>query len=332
MNKVAVVIPNWDGEDVIRDCLSSLLKQEYEHTVVVVDNGSVDSSVEIIESEFPGVTLLKQPKNLGFAGGVNVGIRYAINEKCDFVALLNNDATADKDWLGSLVEVASANKNVGAVMSKIISSDGKYLDGTGEVYTSWGIHYPRGRGEKAGDQYDKDVDIFGASGGASLFKIKALQEVGLFDEDFFAYYEDVDLNWRLQLGGWRVKYAPKAEVFHKISFTGGRIKGFTVYQTLKNLPWVVWKDLPGPILVHVLPRFFVAYGSFFASAVSRGLGLYALKGLFVSLALWPKKLTQRFAIQKKRKVSVKCLKSILVWDLPPDQHKLRRLRKILTRR
>lgn len=328
--RVAVVIPNWNGQDFIADCLHSLEKQTFEHSVIVVENGSTDKSIQIIESEFPEVVVLNQSKNLGFAGGVNVGIRRAIEDGFDYVALLNNDATADRDWLKKLVETAKGSRQVGSVMSKIKSLDGKTLDGTGEIFTIWGIHFPRGRKEVDTGQYDKDTTIFGASGGGALFSVKALKQVGLFDEDFFAYYEDVDLAWRLQLAGWKSVYAPEAIVYHRIGATSSRVKGFTTYQTMKNLPWVVLKNIPASLLWKVAPRFTLVYLLFVASAITRGQITAVLKGVLIGIALAPKKLWQRHSIQKRRKVSHGYLLSILWKDLPPDQTKLRKFRKFFT--
>lgn len=330
MSSIAVVIPNWNGQDFIRDCLNSLSKQSIEHSIIVVENGSIDKSVEIIEAEFPEVILLKQPKNLGFAGGVNVGIRHALDGGFDFIALLNNDAVADKNWLMELVETTKHNRRLGSVMSKIKSLDGKLLDGTGEVFTTWGIHFPRGRGETDTNQYDTATDIFGASGGGSLFTAKALKDIGLFDEDFFAYYEDVDLAWRLQLAGWRSIYAPKAVVFHRIGATSSRVKGFVVYQSIKNLPWVIWKNIPSGLLWKIVPRFIFVYTMFIGSALSRGQFAPVFKGLFWGTVLMPKKLWQRLIIQRNRKASNKYILSVLWPDLPPDQAKLRKIRSIFT--
>jgi GT2 family glycosyltransferase len=329
INRVAVVIPNWDGEDMIAECLRSLLSQTLACTVIVVDNGSKDRSTDIISTQFPDVILLKQSKNLGFAEGVNIGIQYAQQHDFQAVALLNNDAIADKNWLTKLVVPLEKNNQLGAVMSKIVSANKKYLDGTGETYTSWGIHYPRGRGKKPG-AYDTPGPIFGASGGASLYRIAALSNVGLFDENFFAYYEDVDLSWRLQLLGWKVDYQPEAIVYHKISATSGRIKGFATYQTMKNLPWVIWKNIPLRLLLPILPRFTITYTAFYISAVQRGHIWPATKGVLVSLILLPKKLIERFSIQRRRTVTIGYLRSIIEWDLPPDQMKLRKLRKFFT--
>lgn len=331
MSKLAVVIPNWNGEDIIRQCLDSLLAQTVPCTVIVVDNGSTDSSVKIINKHYPTVTLLAQSKNLGFAGGVNVGIEYAIDHGFDYVGLLNNDAVANKKWLEYLLNAIKRPRlHLGAVMATVKNMDKKTLDGTGEVYTSWGIHYPRGRNEEAKGQYDDSTVIFGASGNASLYNIAALKDVGLFDKDFFAYYEDVDLSWRMQLRGWQVRYVPESVVYHNTSTTSTKLKGFATYQTMKNIPWVVWKNIPLSILWRVLPRFAVVYAAFFASATAKGNFFAAFRGFLVSLLLLPKKLFQRIRIQWRRIATIKNLVSIIEWDLPPDQYKLRKLRKFFT--
>ena len=325
--KVAVVIPNWNGEDMIVESINSLLAQTYEHTIVVVDNGSVDDSVGQIEQNFPNVILLKNPKNLGFAGGVNTGIRYVLDQDFDAVALINNDAVAHKEWLQHLVENLENFSEVGIATCRLLSMDKSHFDSTGEVYTTWGIPYPRARNEQAGNQYDNSPWVFGASGGASLYRSTMFEEIGLFDEDFFAYYEDVDISFRAQLAGWRIRYEPKAEVYHATSSTGSRIPGFFTYQTIKNYPFIFWKNVPLRLFPTVLPRFTLAYGIF----VLKGLftthrTIPTLKGLFVTTLLLPKKLAQRRKIMKNKKVSNDYIRSILTWDLPPNANKLRSLR------
>lgn len=324
---VYVVIPNWNGAARIGACLDSLLAQPGEHNIIVVDNGSEDNSVKIIESGYPEVELIKHSKNLGFAGGVNAGIKYAMENNAKYVALLNNDAIADKGWLKQLVTFLDHNPQAGIATSKICDDKKTHLDSTGDQYTVWGLPYPRGRGEDYSDKYDKDVWVFGASGGASLYRIKMLEQIGIFDEDFFAYYEDVDLSFRAQLAGWRVGYVPGAVVYHEIGATSGPIKGFTTYQTIKNLPWLFWKNVPpGRIFLKILPRFSFAYSSFIASAVARGQLWPVAKGLAVYGVLLPKKLWQRYRIQKTRMVPKSYIWDIITHDLPPNARKLRNLR------
>lgn len=326
MQKVYVVIPNWNGAERIRLCLDSLQAQTEAHQTIVVDNGSVDSSVKIIEEDYPDVILIKNSKNRGFAGGVNAGIRMAIERDAEYVALLNNDAVADKDWLKNLVKFLDANPKAGIATSKICDGKKTHLDSTGDLYTIWGLPYPRGRGEEFSAKYDKDVWVFGASGGASIYRVKMLEQVGLFDEDFFAYYEDVDISFRAQLAGWKIGFVPSAEVYHEISATSSQIKGFATYQTLKNLPLLMWKNVPLALMPKVWPRLALAYAGIAGRALSRGQFEPVLKGWFMSVVLWLKNLFERNRIQRGRKVSVEYINSIITHDLPPNATKLRALR------
>src|SRR3989344_21695 len=154
MIKISVVIPNWNGVRTISDCLNSLSKQTLPAQVIVVDNGSTDKSVEVIKKKFQKVELITLPKNRGFAGGVNYGIRQAIESGSKYVALLNNDAVADRSWLKTLVNFMESNPKAGIVTAKMLDKNGKRLDSTGEAYTVWGLPYPRGLGEPDLKKYD----------------------------------------------------------------------------------------------------------------------------------------------------------------------------------
>lgn len=324
--RVSVVIPNWNGEQELPACLDSLLAQTLNAEIVVVENGSTDGSKELLYGRYPQVTVIPLPFNTGFAGGVNAGLRYAADAGHDYSALLNNDAVSDKSWLKNLVEAMHSNSHAGIVTSKMISDTGEYLDSTGEIYTTWGLPYSRGRREASINKYDEQKNIFGGSGGASLYRHKMLAEIGFFDEDFFAYYEDVDLSFRAQLAGWKVLYAPDAIVRHHIGATSSRVRGFTTYHAMKNLPWLAIKNIPKGLLRKVLPRLFLAYTLFFGRALMRGQGWAALKGSSWMWLKLPKKIRQRRSIQKNSKVSLRYINSILTHDLPPDARSLRLLR------
>lgn len=325
-NVVYCVIPNLNEKALLGLAIESLQKQSQPVQIIVVENGSTDGSKEFVEEHYPGVILLPFPKNLGFAGGVNQGIKYAIEHYANYVALFNNDAVAHKDWLRHLLESLEKHPNAGIATGKFASIDKKHLDSTGDMYTSWGLPFPRGRGEPVSDKYDQDNWVFAASGGASLYRVNMLQQIGLFDEDFFAYYEDVDISFRAQLAGWKVYYEPAALAHHDTGSTSSKIKGFTTYQSLKNLPFLLWKNVPGSLLPTVLPRFTLIYLAFVFRALGRGQISAILKALLVTTILFPKKLWQRHTIKSHRKVSVDYIRSILVWDLPPNARKLRRLR------
>lgn len=329
MNETAIVIPNLNGKNSLKSCIDSLISQTVKASIIVVENGSTDGSAEYLKNNFTDVIVLAQPKNLGFAGGVNVGIKYAIKNGCRFVALFNNDAVADPEWLESLLKRLVSDDRNGIVTGKILSQTGETIDSTGDFYTIWGLPYPRGRGEENTGLFDEEEYVFGASGGASLYRVTTLNEVGLFDEDFFAYYEDIDISFRAQLAGWHVFYEPKALTHHQIGATSSKIKGFTTYQTIKNLPWLLIKDVPGGrLFMEVLLRFTIAYFLFILSAFSRGQIWPAIKGVFVSLIFLPKKLAQRFKIQSKRKVNKDYIANIIVNDLPPNAKRLRKLRNL----
>lgn len=331
MNKVAVVIPNWNGIDSIGDCLDSLLNQSLKPLIIVVENGSTDGSLEFLRKDYSDVQIVVNQQNLGFAGGVNSGIRHAVDQGSEYVALLNNDATVDKDWLKQLVTTISATDHIGIVTGKIVTADGSHMDSTGDMYTIWGLPYPRGRGEEVSRRYDTQKTIFAASGGASIYRVKMLKQIGLFDSDFFAYYEDVDLSFRAQLADWKVVYEPKALVYHHIGATSSKLKGFTTYQTIKNLPWLLVKNVPKQYMGVVLPRFLLAHSLFFGRAILRGHGLYALRGLFACLAKLPEKLRERKLIQHDKPITNEYIWQLMTHDLPPNAHNLRTLRALYWR-
>jgi GT2 family glycosyltransferase len=326
-SQVAVVIPNWNGRDSIGDCLDSLLAQTLKHHVIVVDNGSVDGSVDLIKQNYPSVEIIEHARNKGFAGGVNAGILRAQEIGSEYVALFNNDARAHNEWLKELVETLANRADAGIATCKFLNDAGDKYDSTGDNYTTWGLPYPRSRDDRVTETtYNTVEEIFSATGGASLYRIKMLEEIGLFDEDFFAYYEDVDLSFRAQLAGWKVLYVPTAVAYHQIGATSGKIKGFTTYQTMKNLPLLLIKNVPARLLPTVFPRFVLTYLMFIPAAIKRRQISIALRGFGRMLVLLPKKLIGRRRIQKNKKVTDEYIKSLLVYDLPPQAVRLRKIR------
>ena len=328
VNKPVVVIPNLNGGKELLDAIASLMKQTVEARVIVVDNGSTDNSARAAQEMFPDISIIWHKKNLGFAGGVNAGIRKTLEDNTKFVAVFNDDAVADPHWLERLMVFLETNSTYGAANPKALEGNTEKLDSIGDVMTNWGLSYPRGRGEKDTGQYDQLTDIFAASGAASLFRVAALKEVGLFDEDFFAYYEDVDLGFRLQLAGWKVGFVPSAKVFHAIGMTSARIKGFTTYQTLKNQPLVVWKNIPSRYLWTVGWRFSFAYLMFFGRALTRGQFFPAIKGVVMALLLTMKNIPARWRIQSTKKVSSQYIWQLITHDLPPNATTLRNTRNV----
>lgn len=330
-DKPIVVIPNLNGGDELLNAIASLETQTLRPHIIIVDNASTDGSAQKAQAAYPGIEVIWHKRNKGYAGGVNPGLRRAIESGVQYAAPFNDDATANKHWLERLADFLDAHTEYGAAAPKVLKDDHKTIDSTGDQLTVWGLPYPRGRGETDRGQYDIPgengvCDVFAASGAASLFRVEALKKVGLFDEAFFAYYEDVDLGFRLQNAGWKIGYVPDAEVYHAIGMTSGRMKGFTTYQTLKNQPLVLWKNMPALLLLRVLPRFYLAYVLFFGRAVSRGHLWPAVKGVCMSTFWLFWKLPELLLLDAKRKVPNKYIWSMLTHDLPPNAHALRRLR------
>jgi len=335
MNSALIIVLNWNGIDDTLQCLDSLLNQTYKHfRILVVDNGSLDNSKLLLDEyqkkHTEKLDVIYNPANFGFAGGVNTGIEWALNEDYEFVALFNNDASADKNWLKHLVEAAKPDE-VGISTGLLLHADGKTIDSSGDWFSTWGLAFPRNRGNSASKAPDAGL-VFGASGGASLYKTKLLRDIGLFDEDFFAYYEDVDISFRAQLAGWKVAYTPDAIAYHKQGATSKKIPGFAIYHTFKNLPLLFIKNVPNGLRFRVGIRFYFAYILILGNAIVHGDGLPALKGAWMSFVLGFKKLGERSHIQKAKRVSNDYIKSILWNDLPPEQTGLRKVRKFFTRK
>ncbi len=334
IDEIAVVILNYRAAKDTYSCVESVLNQNYlNFHIVIVENGSRDNSADELsklQKKYPEkVSILYNDKNLGFAGGVNVGIRWSQKESYPYVALLNNDAITNKKWLGELFSVAQKNKDCGIVTGLMLRADGKAIDSTGEQYSTWGLAFPRDRNKQAATASQSGV-VFGATGGASLYRLSMLREIGIFDEDFFAYYEDVDISFRAQLAGWKVYYQPTAIVYHEQGGTSSKMPGFTIYQTFKNLPLVYIKNVPAALLFSIGIRFYVAYWLMYFKAVSRGDFTPATKGLLQSMLYGVKALEKRWRIQRNKKVPSSYIRSILWHDLPPDQTGIRKLRRLFT--
>ena len=316
--KVAVVIPNWNGSDMIAMCLKSLEAQTRAVELVVVDNGSSDDSVKIIKEKFPTVTLLEFNDNAGFAGGVNRGIRYAIEKNFTYIALFNNDSVADKNWLENLVKEIEINKGTGIVTGKFMRSDKQRFDSTGDFYTIWGMPFPRGRNHKDVGQFDTAEDVFGATGGASLYRVKMLEDIGLFDEDFFAYYEDVDISLRARLAGWNVRYIPSAVAYHKVGGTSSKLGDFARYHSAKNLLLLYSRSMPTRLFIKYLPFFCLQiFVRMPVTAILRGKPKAYFTGTWAAIKLHRKTFAVRKQNLAKQRISSKELDRMLTHSRPP---------------
>jgi len=212
---VSVIVLNWNGRDHLRECLRSLEALDYpaeKLEIVVLDNGSADGSVEYVQGTHPGVKLLRNEKNLGFAGPNN---RAAAEARGECLAFLNNDMRVREDWLRRLVEQLDPGRDVSCVASRVLSWDGTSID-----FVDAGINF-EGKGfqehfqSKELYRHQEVKEVVFPNGGAFLVTRGAFEAAGGFDEDYFAYYEDVDLGWRLRLQGQRSVVAPEAVAYHR---------------------------------------------------------------------------------------------------------------------
>ena len=335
MNRLAVIVLNWNGSDDAIECIESLTEQTLKPTIIIVDNNSSDNSVSVFEKYISihkreEITLIKNPRNLGFAGGINTGLVYARKQGFKYIGVLNPDAIADKKWCQALIDELSSQPKCGIATGILQRRDGKTLDTTGDFYTTWGLPGPRNRDEPIENAPSKPGEVFGATGGGAIYRAAMFDDIDMFDEDFFMYYEDVDLSFRAQLAGWKVRFTPKAIAYHKVGASSKKVPGLAVYNTFKNLPLVFIKNVPGKLFWYIGLRFFLTYWLIFASAVRHGNGWPAFKGMLASIIRKPAAYHKRWSIQKNRKVSIDYIRSIIHEGPLPNQTGLLKFRKFFT--
>lgn len=312
--KVTLIIVNFNGGDMVRQCLAAVERQRYrDFATVVVDNSSTDDSVASIREHHPWVTVLPLHTNLGFAGGVNHALRQVALGQ--WVALLNPDAFPHEEWLGHLVASAERHPLHGAFGSRMFSdADHQQLDGIGDAYHVSGLPWRSGHGCADSPRFDQERDIFAPCAAAALYRTTALQEVGLMDEDFFLYVEDVDLGFRLQLAGYRALYVPTATIQHLGSAFVGRRSDSQMYHGHRNVVWAYVKNMPGVLFWAFLPLHIALNVVTLLWFSIRGSGAVIFKAKWHALKdihhYWKKRRT----IQSARKAGVWVILRQLSWN------------------
>ncbi len=230
---ISIVIPNWNGKHLLEQCLASLKKLTYKNVeVLIIDNGSTDDSLVFMRKFYPEYKIVALDTNTGFAHAVNVGITESHG---DYVALLNNDTEVEPNWLTELVRPFSKDASIGIVASKLLNFYSRdTIDSAGDVLNIVGQAYPIGGGCKNGPEWDSGRFIFSGTGGASLYSRKLFNSIGLFEETFFMYFEDVDLSYRAQRSGFTVWYQPTAVVYHIQKASSRKAKSFLEYLLYRN--------------------------------------------------------------------------------------------------
>ncbi len=246
---LSIVIPTWNGLDYLKQCLASLKVQTFkDFETIVVDNGSSDGTLSYLKRYYPKIKTKFLEKNVGFAPAVNIGIKLSL---ASYILLLNNDTEVDKDGLRYLMMAANKFPKAGFIAAKTLNYyNHKQIDSAGDYIDVVGHANNIGFGQPDGPKFNKPGSLFLASGGGSLFKKELFDKVGLLDEDYFAYYEDVDLCLRAQFGGFNGWYEPKAVIYHIHKATSDRIKPFREYLQFRNMTMTIIKDFPKGLLLH----------------------------------------------------------------------------------
>lgn len=251
---VSTIIVNWNGRKQLQECLPGLMKQSYKKfEIIVVDNNSSDDSIEFLSKKFPSVIIKKCSKNFGFAEGCNIGLKKARGK---YILLLNNDTIVTKNFLSILVDAIEKNNTIAIVQPKIIfNQTGKLQSGaTFMTYSGFLYHYGYGKNPK-NTKYNHEMDIFSANGSCMLIRREAIKKTGgLFDPDYFAYFEETDFCWRVWLSGYAVRYIPEALIFHKGAQTSRLLaSSFITYHSFKNRIATIIKNADIANLLLILP-------------------------------------------------------------------------------
>ncbi len=308
--RISVVIPNWNGAKHLRVCLAALRQQTLlPCEVFLVDNASVDESRALVTKDFPEVSIIALPRNLRFAGACNAGIRAATGEA---IALLNNDTEADPRWLENVARCFAMHLDAGFVASKLRLFDQRdKLHSAGDFYSRRGVPGNRGVWQVDDGRFDTEY-IFGACGGASVYRRDMLDKVGLLDEQFEFSCEDVDISWRAQLAGYKCAFAHDAIVYHKVSATGGGI--INSYYDGRNFIWLLAKDVPGEVLRANFGAIAGEQVKIFWSALKAWRGEAArnrMKGQLAGLLGLPKMLRARRDVQAGRVIDAARVQALL---------------------
>ncbi len=275
--KVTVVIPNYKGIKYIRDCMDSLRGQKgAPFEILIIDNASKDGSLQILQKEYPEARVIALEENTGFCHAVNLGIQ---ESKTPYVILLNNDTIVKPDFVAALVRAIEEQEDIFSVSAQMLSmEDENILDGAGDGYNILGWAYARGKGMPA-DKYSKKTEVFSACGGAAIYRKCIMEQIGYFDENHFAYLEDVDIGYRARIYGYRNIYDPAAKVIHAGSaVSGSRYNEFKTKLASANNAYVVVKNLPLLLLLLNIPFLllgFLVKACFFAH---KKMGMLYIKG------------------------------------------------------
>jgi hypothetical protein len=299
---VSIIIINWNGINLLRVSLPSLKKISYKnYEVILVDNGSIDNSLEYAKKIFPKIKLVRNKTNLGFAKANNQGISLA---KGELILFLNNDTKVTRNFLSILVDKLVSDKSMGACQPKILHLEKKgRLDSIGSFLTNSGFLYHLGFEAKDTKVLSKEIKLFSGKGSCLLFRKKLLDKIGYFDEDFFAYFEETDLCWRLWLSGHYLLYIPESVIFHKTWGTARKLPIELVnFHSFKNRITSLIVNLEfinlAPILIfHLLICIFIIIFYLFRGKINISTAI--IKSILWNISVINKTLEKRSKVQSK---------------------------------
>ncbi|HKM35914.1 MAG TPA: glycosyltransferase family 2 protein [Lachnospiraceae bacterium] len=281
--QTTIVIPNYNGMYFLEDCLKTLTADisSFGASVMIVDNGSEDGSVQWIKSNYPRVRLITLPENTGFCKAVNVGIKAA---QTPYVILLNNDTKVKFGFTKALTRAIAASDSIFSVSAKMLDmKNDTIIDNAGDLYTALGWAFARGKGKKA-DEWNKSAHVFSACGGASIYRKEVIEKLGYFDENHFAYLEDVDIGWRARIFGYTNLYEPKAQVLHAGSaVSGSRYNRFKVGLSSANSVYIIGKNMPLLQILINLPFLLLGFLIKTLFFTLKGMGLTYIHGCLQGL-------------------------------------------------
>lgn len=312
MTSVSVIIPNYNGKHLLPqvfDCLSRQTLDSVE--IILVDNGSTDG----FEKELPEqIHLIRLDQNYGFAYAVNRGIEAAASP---LVFLLNNDMSFDEDLIRNLVNILEKHAEFDFVQPKVcFESDRTRINSIGDAWNVYGVGLQRGFGEKDNGRFDETMEIFSPTGGAVLFRKSVFAKIGLFDERFFAYLEDVDLGFRMRLSGMRGVLYPQAVIYHGFGQTSKKMGDFSRHLIHRNVGFVLIKDMPAVLILKYAIHFLIGQLRTLVVFLKDGkTGLLFKIGWEFWKAL-PWLLSERNKVLKGRKISIRELDGWLVKSWP----------------
>ena len=319
-NLVSVLIPTWNGKDLLRACLDSLAQQTFKNCeVIVADNGSTDGTDAMLAEQYPWVRVVALERNLGFARGVHAAYGAARGE---LIVLLNNDTEAAPTWLAELAAAAKDHPEAASFACKVLLiQDRERLHSAGDYYGLDGVPGNRGVWEPDGPAFSERGWVFGAQGAACAYRRSLLEAIGFFDVDLVSYCEDVDLSWRANLRGFRCLYVPEARVFHHVSATGGG--ALASYYCGRNFIAVAVKNIPGPFWRRHWLRIVGGQLAILWEALRNIRGEAArarLRGQLAGLASIPAMLRKRRAVQEQVTADLAQVEKLMgPWVLPLDE-------------